>query len=46
MGNGISSRAVIRKGALTTIQECTLAGHLITMISEDKEICIPKAVEQ
>lgn len=32
---------MIRKGAITTLQECTVVGHLITMISEDKEICIP-----
>jgi len=42
MGNGISSRAVIRKGGLTVLEEYTLAGHRLTIISEDKEICTNK----
>lgn len=36
LGNGISSRAVIRKGGLTYIEKKTISGHLITLISEDK----------
>ncbi len=38
-GNGLSSRAVIRKGALTCTVECTLAGHLLTLLDESGALC-------
>ena len=39
VGNGVSSRAVIRKGALSCLIEYTIAGHLVTIITEDRKIC-------
>ena len=39
IGNGITSRAIIRKGGLTFLEKRTISGHLITIISEDKQIC-------
>ena len=36
MSDGISSRAVIKKGSLTVIETLTIAGHLLTLISEDQ----------
>ena len=41
LGNGVTSRAVIRKGGLAFLEKKTLAGHLITLISEDQKICLP-----
>jgi hypothetical protein len=36
IGNGITSRAVIRKGGLSHLDKVTLTGHVITLINEDK----------
>ncbi|KRW99096.1 hypothetical protein PPERSA_07349 [Pseudocohnilembus persalinus] len=41
LGNGISSRAVIRKGGLSILQKNNLSGHVLTLINENKDICIP-----
>ena len=40
-GNGITSRAVIRKGGLSYIEQKTIAGHLLTLVQENNKVCIP-----
>ena len=39
LGNGISSRAVVKKGALTLIHKNTIAGHFAFIVDEEKQIC-------
>ena len=38
LGNGISSRAIIKKGALTLIHKNTIAGHFAFIVDETKQI--------
>ena len=38
-GNGIVSRAVIKKGSLSLIHKSTAAGHQAFILDEDKNIC-------
>ena len=40
IGNGMSSRAVIKKGSLSMIHKPTIAGHLAYILDENKKICI------
>jgi hypothetical protein len=39
IGNGMSSRAVIKKGSLSLIHKPTIAGHLAYVLDENKKIC-------
>lgn len=39
IGNGISARAVIKKGSLSLIHKPTVSGHLAYLLDEDKKIC-------
>eukprot|EP00347_Sterkiella_histriomuscorum_P022623 403337784 len=39
IGNGLSSRAVIKKGSLSMIHRPTIAGHLCYVLDENKKIC-------
>lgn len=39
IGNGMSSRAVIKKGSLSLIHKPTIAGHLAYVLEENKNIC-------
>ena len=39
IGNGLSSRAVIKKGSLSLIHKPTIAGHLAYVLDENKKIC-------
>ena len=39
IGNGMSSRAVIKKGSLSLIHKPTVAGHLAYILDENKQIC-------
>ena len=39
IGNGLSSRAVIKKGQLSLIHKPTIAGHLGYILDENKEVC-------
>ena len=38
-GNGVACRAVIKKGGLSCMQEMTIAGHLITILTDEMEVC-------
>ncbi|MDG2125745.1 MAG: hypothetical protein P8J87_18740, partial [Verrucomicrobiales bacterium] len=38
VGNGISSRALVRKGTLTSLEDRTAAGHALTVIDEDRNV--------
>ncbi len=40
IGNGMSARAVIKKGQLSLIHKSTIAGHLAYILDENKKICI------
>lgn len=40
IGNGMSSRAVVKKGSLSMIHKPTIAGHLAYVLDENKKICI------
>ena len=40
IGNGMSGRAVIKKGSLSMIHKPTIAGHLAYILDENKKICI------
>ena len=40
IGNGMSSRAVIKKGSLSLIHKPTIAGHLVYILDENKKICV------
>jgi len=39
IGNGLSARAVIKKGSLSMIHKPTVAGHLAYVLDENKKIC-------
>lgn len=39
MGNGVSARAVIKKGSLSLVNRSTIAGHLAYVLDENKEVC-------
>ena len=39
VGDGMVSRAVIKKGALIFVERCTVAGHLLTLVREDRKVC-------
>ena len=39
MGNGVSARAVVKKGRLSLVHRSTVAGHLCYIIDHDKKIC-------
>ena len=39
IGNGMSSRAVIKKGSLSLIHRSTIAGHMAYILDENKKIC-------
>ena len=39
IGNGMSCRAVIKKGSLTLIHKPSIAGHLAYILDENKKIC-------
>lgn len=43
LGNGVVSRAVIRKGLLSVLKEITIAGHLLTIIDENLKVCKPSS---
>ena len=40
IGNGLSARAVIKKGSLSLIHKPTIAGHLAYVLDENKKICL------
>jgi hypothetical protein len=40
IGNGLSARAVIKKGSLSLINKPTIAGHLAYVLDENKKICL------
>eukprot|EP00347_Sterkiella_histriomuscorum_P016748 403352004 len=39
IGNGMSSRAIIKKGSLSLIHRSTVAGHLAYILDENKNVC-------
>jgi len=39
IGNGMSARAVIKKGSLSMIHKPTIAGHIVYVLDENKRIC-------
>lgn len=39
VGNGRSARAVIKKGSLSLIHKSTIAGHVATIIDDNREVC-------
>lgn len=39
IGNGVSARAVIKKGQLSLVHRSTIAGHLAYILDSNKEIC-------
>ncbi|CDW90653.1 UNKNOWN [Stylonychia lemnae] len=39
IGNGMSCRAVIKKGSLSLIHKPTVAGHMVYILDEKKQIC-------
>ena len=39
IGNGLSSRAIIKKGRLTIVDKITPAGSLFFILDENLEIC-------
>lgn len=39
MGNGVSARAVIKKGSLSLIHRSTIAGHLAYVLDANKNVC-------
>jgi hypothetical protein len=39
MGNGVSARAVIKKGSLSLVHRSTIAGHLVYVLDENKNVC-------
>jgi hypothetical protein len=39
IGNGMSARAIIKKGSLSLIQKPTIAGHLAYVLDCNREIC-------
>jgi hypothetical protein len=39
IGNGMSGRAIIKKGSLSLIHKPGVAGHIAYILDENKEIC-------
>ena len=39
VGNGMSARAVIKKGSLSLIHKSTIAGHQATILDDDRQVC-------
>jgi len=39
IGNGVSARAVIKKGSLSLVHRSTIAGHLLYILDDKKQIC-------
>jgi hypothetical protein len=39
VGNGRSARAVVKKGSLSLIHKATIAGHLATLLDDDRLVC-------
>lgn len=39
MGNGVSARAVVKKGSISIIARSTIAGHMIYLLDEKQKIC-------
>jgi hypothetical protein len=39
MGNGVSARAVIKKGEISLVHRSTIAGHMVYLLDEQKQIC-------
>jgi hypothetical protein len=39
IGNGVSARAVIKKGSLSLVHRSTVAGHLAYILDAQKNIC-------
>ena len=39
IGNGVSARAVIKKGSLSLVHRSTIAGHRIFILDENKDAC-------
>lgn len=39
IGNGVSSRAIIKKGRLILKETITVAGHAFYILNEDFEVC-------
>lgn len=39
MGNGVSARAVIKKGSLSLVHRSTIAGHQAYILDENKTVC-------
>lgn len=39
VGNGRSARAMVKKGSLSLIHKATIAGHLATLLDEDRKVC-------
>lgn len=42
IGNGLSSRAIIKKGNLSFIDKITASGNNFYILDEDLEVCIRK----
>ena len=40
IGNGVSARAVIKKGSLSLVHRSTVAGHLAYILDAKKNICV------
>lgn len=40
IGNGLSARAVIKKGSLSLVHRSTIAGHLAYILDQNKQVCI------
>lgn len=39
IGNGMSARAIVKKGSLSLIHKPTVSGHLAYILDENKKIC-------
>jgi hypothetical protein len=39
IGNGVSSRAIVRKGRLFAREKLTVAGHVFQILDESLEVC-------
>ena len=46
IGNGLSARAVIKKGSLSMIHKPTIAGHLAYVLDENKRYVQVRPIEQ
>ena len=40
IGNGYSSRALIKKGSLGLVHKSTIAGHIAYILDEDRNVCM------